>query len=99
MLFIWCIGVLIEVLCCVLSYVFMNGGFCCEIVKYFSECNSSPFACCINLRMHYQFSPRKLLEGDWGSSITVCVKCEDTETHISSCLKEYFVVLNSSTKR
>jgi len=54
-----------------------------------------PKVCIIILN---QFSLRKLLEGDWGCSITVCVKCGSSETHISSCLEEYFVVLNLSTK-
>ena len=48
---------------------------------------------------NFQFSLRKLLEGDWGSGITVCpkiaryrtpvcVKCGSTETHISKCLEK-----------
>ena len=35
------------------------------------------------LKSPSQFSPRKLLEGDWGSSITVCVKCGSIETRVS----------------
>ena len=38
----------------------------------------------------YQFSLRKLLEGDWGSAITVCVKCGSTETRISKSLRRVF---------
>ena len=41
---------------------------------------------------YYQFSLRKLLEGDWGSSITVCVKIARYRTHISKCLEDFVVL-------
>jgi len=53
----------------------------------FKASNPDPFA----MKRRNQFSLRKLLEGDWGSAITVCPKCGDTETHISKCLEDFVV--------